>query len=312
MNSSTTISVICPTYNRQDLLSRAVQSVLNQTYKNFELIVVDDGSTDGTEKAVGSFKDERIRYIRLEKNMGAGAARNRGIEVSRGKYIAFQDSDDEWLPEKLEKQIEVFKKTAPSKIGVVYTDMWRMHSDGRAEYWHSPTIRPGRIIGAEGAEYQVFKLGILSVLVRRQCFDEVGFFDERFPALEDLELFIRLSMQYGFYHIKEPLVKYYQVEGISSNYKNQVAARALLLEKHNNEIKTNKRFISNQYFLISSNFYSCGDVVEGRKYLLKAILACPLYKEPLFLFKIIIGDNAYVKLRKFCRKVKSTWRQLLY
>jgi len=305
MSINPTVSIICPSYNRQDLLSRAMRSVLDQTYEDFELIVIDDASTDDTEKVVGSFKDERIRYIRLEKNMGAGAARNKGIKASRGKYIAFQDSDDEWLPEKLDKQV-VILGSGSQDFGVVYTDMFFLLQDGETRYWHSPTIKRGRLIDPERTEYQVFMLGILSVLVKRCCFDEVGFFDERFPALEDLELFIRLSMRYDFYHIKKPLVKYYETKGISSNRKGHIAARSLLLDKYYDEIKKNKRFLSNQYFLISKYLHSCGDIVEGRRYLLKAIMACPLCKEPLlFQFKNIFGEGAYTKLLKVYRSMKN-------
>lgn len=99
-----TVSVVIPTYNRAHLVGRAIQSVLNQTYQDFEIIVVDDGSTDNTEEVVKSFNDPRIRYIRHDQNRGGSAARNTGIKMARGEYIAFQDSDDEWLPEKLESR----------------------------------------------------------------------------------------------------------------------------------------------------------------------------------------------------------------
>ena len=109
--------------------SRAIQSVLDQTYEDFELIVVDDGSTDNTEEVVKNFGNDKIRYIRHEENKGAAAARNTGIRAARGEYIGFQDSDDEWLPVKLEKQIKVFE-TAPPEVGVVYTDMQRINERG--------------------------------------------------------------------------------------------------------------------------------------------------------------------------------------
>ena len=118
-----TVSVIIPTYNRAKLLPRAIKSVLNQTFKDFEVIIVDDGSTDNTEEVINEFQkhNKRIKYIRHEKNKGAAAARNTGIKIAQGEYIAFQDSDDEWLPNKLEKQMEIFE-SAPAEIGVVYTD----------------------------------------------------------------------------------------------------------------------------------------------------------------------------------------------
>jgi len=129
-----TVSVIISTYNRAYLIDRFIQSVLNQTYQDFELIVVDDGSTDNTEDIIRQFqeKDKRIKYIKHDKNKGGSAERNTGIKNSVGKYIAFQDSDDEWFPEKLEKQMEVFKNTS-SKVGVVYTGFWRI-KDNKKTY----------------------------------------------------------------------------------------------------------------------------------------------------------------------------------
>lgn len=105
LNGTPFVSIVIPTYNRARFLGRLVRSVLNQTYKNFEVIVADDASTDDTAEIIKTFKDDRIRYIRHESNAGAAAARNTGIKASRGEYVAFQDSDDEWLPEKLEKQM---------------------------------------------------------------------------------------------------------------------------------------------------------------------------------------------------------------
>ena len=107
------------------MIARSIESVLSQTFQDFEIIVVDDGSTDNTEEVVNSFNDERIRYVRHEQNKGEAAARNTGIKLARGDYIASQDSDDEWLPEKLARQIEVFENSPP-EVGVVYTGFWKL------------------------------------------------------------------------------------------------------------------------------------------------------------------------------------------
>ena len=103
------ISVIVPTYNRADLISETIESILNQTYKYFELIIVDDGSTDNTEEVIRKFKDSRIKYIKTDNWGGPARPRNTGIKKTKGEYIAFCDDDDIWLPKKLEKQIRVFK-----------------------------------------------------------------------------------------------------------------------------------------------------------------------------------------------------------
>ena len=119
-----TVSVIIPIYNRAHTIDRAILSVLNQIYKSFEIIVVDDCSTDNTREVIEKFGDKRIRYIRKKSNKGA-AARNTGIKAVRGEYIAFLDSDDKWLPNKLDEQIKVLKVTSP-KVGVVYTETQRL------------------------------------------------------------------------------------------------------------------------------------------------------------------------------------------
>ena len=176
-----TVSVIIPTYNRAHLIGRAIQSVLNQTYRDFEIIVVDDGSADNTEEVVKSFYDKRIKYIKHKKNKGAAATRNTGIKAARGKYIAFQDSDDEWLPEKLEKQMKVFEN-APAKVGVVYTDMWRIMRNKRKYYFSSPMITPeDGIIYKQALDYKVMNIGIQTALIKREVFEKVGMFDEKFP-----------------------------------------------------------------------------------------------------------------------------------
>ena len=135
MNQGQKVSVIIPTYNREKLVPRAIQSVLDQTWQDLELIVVDDGSTDRTEQVVSGFTDDRIRYVRLDKNSGVSHARNIGIESAQCEYIAFQDSDDEWLPEKLEKQMQVMLQ-APETVGMVYCRMEGNDQDD--ERWICP------------------------------------------------------------------------------------------------------------------------------------------------------------------------------
>lgn len=122
MNKVPTVSIIIPTYNRAHLIERAIESVLHQTYQDFELIIIDDGSTDNTDDIINKFqkKDDRIIYLKHDRNKGGSAARNTGIKASRGEYIAFLDSDDEWLPEKLEKQMDFFES---NNYGFIYCNM---------------------------------------------------------------------------------------------------------------------------------------------------------------------------------------------
>ena len=123
------ISVIIPTYNRRDKVTYAVKSVLDQTYSNIEVIIIDDASTDNTEAEIKKIKDDRIRYIYLEKNHGAAGARNVGIKEANGTYIAFQDSDDIWEKEKL--QIQIDKMAGNDNVGLVYCAMVQFDTKGR-------------------------------------------------------------------------------------------------------------------------------------------------------------------------------------
>ena len=301
------VSVILPTYNRAYLINRAVRSVLNQTYKDFELIIIDDGSIDNTEKVVNEFleKDKRIKYIQHEENKGAAAARNTGVKTAKGEYIAFQDSDDEWLPEKLEKQMKAFDKATPN-VGVVYTDMQRINKDGGIKYWHSPTVIYGNLINQKTLDYQVMNIGIQSALIKKECFNRSGLFDEKFPGFEDLELLIRLSKDYFFYHIKEPLVKYYATEGLSSNNNATLIALELLLEKYFRDIKKNKKFLGHQYFRMGILSYSNGKFVQGRNYLIKAAKAYPLnIKFLLVAFVSFFGQDVYKEVVDGYRKIKK-------
>lgn len=121
------VSIITPTYNCAKFIGATIESVLNQTYQNFEMIIVDDASKDNTEEVVKSFKDKRIKYIRLSKNSGPAVARNRAMEEAKGKYMAFLDSDDLWKREKLEKQINFIKK---NKYKIICSDYEQIDEEG--------------------------------------------------------------------------------------------------------------------------------------------------------------------------------------
>jgi glycosyltransferase involved in cell wall biosynthesis len=235
--SNPVVSVVLPTYNRASLLNRAIRSVLAQSYSNFELIVIDDGSTDETYVVMNGFRDRRIRYISLEHNTGAAAARNVGIRMARGKFLAFQDSDDEWLPTKLAKQMSAFR-CGSRRLGVVYSDMEKILSDGTVNYFAAPDVPSSRLINPAIRFYQVGNLGIQSAVIKRECLDAAGHFNESLPAFEDLEMFIRLARQCEFHRIEEPLVRYHDTQGISKDLYAAWRSRRLMLKLYYKEILT--------------------------------------------------------------------------
>ena len=280
-SNSPKVSVIIPTHNRAHLIGRSIQSVLNQTYQDFEIIVVDDGSTDNTREVIKEFqrKDKRIKYIKHSKNKGGSAARNTGIKTSRGEYIAFQDSDDEWFPEKLEKQMGFFKNM-PAEVGIVYTDMWRITGNIK-KYLYSPEIMPkDKIIYEQALDYSVGNIGIQTSLIKKEVFAKAGMFDEKFPRFIDLEFFIRLSKYYYFFHINEPLVNYFDADkGISSNTKALITARKLILEKYFEDIKKDKKILAKHYLGIGNSLCINGEIKEGEIYFAKAFKTYPDIKK---------------------------------
>ena len=194
------VSVIIPTFNRKQEVIRAVSSILSQSFTDFEIIVVDDGSSDGTKTALDQFRD-RITYIAHTTNRGVSAARNTGIKQARDPFIAFLDSDDYWLAEKLAVQIDFFNHHPQALI--CQTD----------EIW----IRNGRRVNPKKRHLKptgdifnpCLKLCLVSpsaVMLKRSLFDEVGLFDEDLPACEDYDLWLRISYRYPIYLIKQRLI----------------------------------------------------------------------------------------------------------
>lgn len=195
------VSVIIPTYNRAASIERAVRSVLEQAYKHFELIVIDDGSTDRTKEILEQFST--IKYIYC-KNGGVSKARNIGIEMAQGDWIAFLDSDDEWLPHKLEKQIAVIKEKE---------DTVCVHSD---EIWVRNGVRVNQMKKHKkgGGEQFIPSLALClispsTVILKKEIFKKIGPFREDFPVCEDYDLWLKLTSLYSVEYVDEVLIKKY-------------------------------------------------------------------------------------------------------
>lgn len=230
MAAPPTVSVVLPTRDRAPLLARAVGSVLAQSWHDLELIVVDDGSRDETSAVLSHIHDGRLRYIRSASPSGAPRARNVGVRHACGRYVAFQDSDDEWWPEKLERQVRAME--AHPGAGVVYCDMHRVCADGRIFYLRSPSVVRGRLIDPATRYWQTYMLGAASVLVRRECLGNGDPFDESLPSFEDLDLFLRLALDREFVHVPEALVNYHATSGLSTDRDAELASRRRLVRKH--------------------------------------------------------------------------------
>jgi glycosyltransferase involved in cell wall biosynthesis len=203
MIQSPSVSVVIATYNYGHYLAGAIDSVLAQTYQDFEVIVVDDGSTDDTPDVVRPYLyDPRVHYVRTE-NRGQPAAQNMAIRLARAPWIAFLDADDQWLPTKLEKQIDLASRVP--EVGVVYTRRLEIDAEGYLLESRQPTLYKGRVLA------QMFLTNFVcfsSSMVRRDVLDRVGLFDESRRHAPDYDLWLRAARFYQFDFVGEPLVKY--------------------------------------------------------------------------------------------------------
>jgi GT2 family glycosyltransferase/2-polyprenyl-3-methyl-5-hydroxy-6-metoxy-1,4-benzoquinol methylase/tetratricopeptide (TPR) repeat protein len=202
------VSVIVPTHNRPDMLMVALKSVLRQTYRDFEIIVVNDGGIDVENIITALNQEHRITYVKHGMNKGLAAARNTGIRLARGKYIAYLDDDDRFLPDHLETLI-TFLETHEQEYKAAYTDAWRVHQvfeDGQyieraRDLPYSCEFDPVKILVSN-------YLPVLCVIHQKVCLDEIGLFDETLFSHEDWDLWIRMSRRYKFAHLKKTTAEF--------------------------------------------------------------------------------------------------------
>lgn len=196
------VSVIIPTYNRAKYIRRALESVLAQTYQDYEIIVVDDGSMDNTREILAEFEG-KIKYI-VQKNQGSAAARNRGIQESKGEYIAFLDSDDIWIPEKLAEQVKILD--THEKIGIVYSRMPIINEKGERL-----GTKPAGVSGKNFKELlEVWgDLPTSTVMTRKVCFDKAGMFDTALMTMQDIDMWLRIARFYDLYEIEDKMLAHY-------------------------------------------------------------------------------------------------------
>lgn len=209
------ISIIMPTYNRGYIIDKAIKSILNQTYSDFELIIVDDGSTDNTEEIVKSFNDKRIKFIKLDKNSGASHARNIGIQKAKGEYITFNDSDDCIINSKLEEQYNFMKE---NNCDISFCAFEFNKGDNHYQIPSNKNIKKLEKIGLFKYILQYGNIVSTNCIIgKKECFEE-NKYSEQLPRLQDYDLAFRLSKKYDFKLLEKVLVhSYVQNDSISSN-----------------------------------------------------------------------------------------------
>lgn len=225
------ISVIIPNYNREMVICETVQSVLNQSYKNMEVLIIDDASTDRSVEMLAKVKDKRVKCIVQKEHRGANYCRNLGVSESQGEYLAFQDSGTIWLPEKLQKQMERLKKNP--EAGLVYC---LLEVNDRGDIYCYPEKRGELCYKEEKCKETLKKrnlIGTPTILMTRKCFLEIGGFDERLLRWQDYDFVIRVVQQFGVVIVNEILVQELFFEnGISNQWNLFIQALPRFLTKH--------------------------------------------------------------------------------
>lgn len=228
------VSVIIPTYNCARYIAEAIDSVLNQTYQDFEIIVVDDGSTDNTKPIVDRYLTkytEKIYYI-FQKNAGVAVARNTGIARAGGKYIALLDADDLWLPDALETMVKVLE--SDDSVGLVHANLKKITEDGKplGTFKREPQYLSGCIF-----EHLFLRKAHIfgnAVLFRKECIDTVGLYDPNLSLLgcEDRDLWLRIAKAYKIQHI-DKTIAYYRMRqsGLSRHHLNMMTGRLYVIDK---------------------------------------------------------------------------------
>ena len=280
------VSIVMPTYNRSHLLKRAITSVLDQQYSDFELIIVNDGSKDDTRRKVEEFSDKRIVYIEQEHG-GAAAAENQGIKVSRGRYVAFIDDDDEWMAEKLQIQMKVFDGQ-PTQTGVLYCGASYIDvENGTLKYHPDISVDLGN-----GDVHKLFFsrnnfVSLVTAIVRKECFDKVGGFDESLPSGNDRDLWIRISQYYSFKYLPLSLVRVYHTpKSISRTESNIIETHKILLERYRKEyLQYGKKRYAYLMCRVGNSYILHGNIAKGFQYLVNTVREC--YEDPIYVIKCI-------------------------
>lgn len=306
------VSVILPTKNRIDLLKIAIKSIVSQTYQPYEIIIIDDGS-DGDDilDLIEEINEPKIKLLRHKLSKGANYSRNIGIKNSTGEYIAFLDDDDYWLPQKLEKQIEIFKK---KDVGAVYCgfDYYDVIT-GEKKISNRLNYASGNIF--EKLLVEDITAGTPTYLIRRDCFEKSGYFDEELPARQDWDMWIRIAQHYHIGCVPEVLVYAGEHPGkrISiRNYKKQIEANRLVYEKYKAvrsqlDPVIEKRAATVLYFNTGAAMVSDGEYLKGFIFHLKGIKSYPFYlANYLGIIKILLPIRLKVVLRRFLWKLRGS------
>lgn len=268
------VSVIIPTHDRPELLARSLRSVLSQTYKNLEVIVVDDDTKTDLLQIVESFNDHRIKFIKLKEKSGAPKARNVGLAAASGYFIAFQDDDDEWYPDKISAQMDdLAKKDWKYKISYCLGEV-QDYSNGTIiifskNGWDGPHLE--QLISGE------IRPCAICFLIARECLDKVGGWRQDLPRMQDRELWIRLAQHYEFAFLNRVLARIHIGHGprISDNFANRMEAQRKIYLAHRQLFWKHRKALSGYFLNWGFELLDNGYRYQAMELFIKAAIAWP-------------------------------------
>jgi glycosyltransferase involved in cell wall biosynthesis len=292
------VSVVIPAYNRAATIGAAIDSVLRQTWGDFELVVVDDGSTDGTLEAARRIADPRLRVIAAPRNLGAAGARNLGVAEARGTWIAFQDSDDEWLPEKLAKQMA--RLATPAEGGGDWVGCYcglltvggldaRPGERTALRYVPDPSVKP-----AEGDILEPLlvrnMISTQTLVACRDVFLALGCFDETTTPIEDWDFALRLAHRGPIAFVDEPLVhQRFSPNSITRWTRRRRESRERLVTKNMDLFASHPHLLARQYYILASDSRKAGELAAARRYLALARKTHPANPRPWAMSLYVAG-----------------------
>lgn len=296
------VSVIIPTYNRRDTIVRSINSIIDQTYNNIEIIIVDDGSDDGTSELINSMTDERIVFIHCKKNRGVAQARNIGVEASHGEFIAFNDSDDVWKINKLEKQIQVLCKNKNAHL--CYCPYVLHKGDELVQYPDLENVN----WDLDGNIYESLLktnwIGTPTIVVSREAFIRVGGFNGKLRALDDWELVIKISRLYEIIFLNEVLVDAYYTQnsitaGSDKFFHNTLAIIEIIKENRKWNKNTNN-FFDLHYVLL----YYLSNLPQEQLSICRERAVPFVYNDTFIFDKILEGYMVIINNKKTKEKLR--------
>jgi glycosyltransferase involved in cell wall biosynthesis len=293
------VSVVVPTHDRAAVLPRAIESVLAQRYDRLELLVCDDGSTDGTERVVASYDDDRIRYLPGE-NHGANAARNRGIEAASGDLVSFLDSDDEYHPTYLERVVETLRGE-PSVCAGAFTSYRKVRG---GEPYDLIRARDGRVTHEDVVRANVVG-GFSCTTFRAEVFDRVGPLREDLASSQDYEFFLRVSRDHYLIGIPEVLVTTHSDgERISTDIERKLAGQRVIIEEYGDEITDARR--AQHHYIRGQLYADAGEMDEAVREFADAVRTDPwTWRYYYYLIGARLGSRSYGRAVGLKNRVKA-------